>query len=84
MKSQTPLGPFLSLMLTLAEQGTQAANVADQPQPDTAPPLPLLRLLTMNLARPLAAQDSQPCRVFRFCSPSFSTTPSSYPLLLSS
>ncbi len=79
MKSQTTLDPFLSLMLTLAEQQKQTANVADQTQLDLVPLLPLVRLMTMNLARPSAAESSSHCRVFRFCSPSFSTTPSSYP-----
>ena len=79
MKSQTTLDPFLSLMLTLAEQEKQAANVADQTQLDLVPLLPLVRLMTMNVTRPSAAEVSSRCRVFRFCSPSFSTTPSPYP-----
>lgn len=79
MKSQTTLGPFLSLIVTLAEQAEQAANVPDDSQPDTVPLFPLVQLTTMNLTRPLAAEDSQPCRVFRFCSPKLRTTPSSYP-----
>lgn len=79
MKSQTTLGPFLSLIVTLAEQAEQAANVPDDSQPDMAPLLPLVRLMTINLTRPLTADDSSRCRVFRFCSTKLRTTPSSYP-----
>ena len=79
MKTQTTLGSFIALKLTLAEQASEAANVANRPQTEMVPLQPLVRLMTRNFARTAAAEDGAGCRVYRFCSFSSSATSSFLP-----
>lgn len=84
MKTQTTLGSFIALMLTLAEQESQSAGVVNHPQSDVVPLRPLVTLMTINLSRP-AIEDNPAGHVFRFCSsrtnnPSSTLLPSSPPV----
>jgi hypothetical protein len=68
MKTQTTLGSFISLILTLAAQPRYAASVAHHPQPEMVPLLPLLRLMVISWSRQMAEARRLECRVFRFSS----------------
>lgn len=76
MKTQTTLGSFIALILTLAERESQRAGVADHSQLNVVPLRPLMALTTLYLSRP-AKEDSPAGHVFRFCS-SPSHDPSSF------
>ena len=75
MKSQTTLGSFISLMLTLA-QVRHTTNVPDHSQPEVVPLLPLVRFMVISLSRQPAEQTSPSYRVFRYSSSHPSATSS--------
>src|SRR5438876_525743 len=65
MRTQSTLGPFITLILTLVGRGRRPTNVTDYSRAKLVNTLALARFITQVLDRTLAEEAHRSCLVFR-------------------